>query len=419
MFNGTGWQADIRTMNKSENYLRLKLIPVRDNSNQLKSFILFGVEITKLLKENFAYKKVGRLTKAIIDNIPGLFAILREKDGKIILGEANVNFVKTFKLQKHIVLNQDIKTIFTSEFLGLLLGTIRKVKAKRTAYFEYTMGRKNIIYYGGKIIHLSELKESGDFYIITMRDITDILKYEKQLKKNYNQENYLNKLKASFLMNMAIEIRTPYNSIMAYSDLIDEYLDEEDYTSVKELLNSTKNVLKRVSSLFDNVTILSQVESGDVRIKKVTLDCNEVVRLAFYKIKQDVEQKNLEFEMNLFPEELVIEADWVKIERVIFLLLDNAIKYSSKGKITLETKKENKCAHIIILDTGKGISEQELNKLLEPFNIQEDDVGISEGAGLGLTIASSYTKLMGGKFNIESKRGKGTKITLSFPLVKE
>jgi len=252
-----------------------------------------------------------------------------------------------------------------------------------------------------------------------MRDITDLLKYEKQLKQSYNQETYLNKLKTSFLVNMAIEIRTPYNSLIAYSNLIDEYLKEEDFDSVRELLNSTKNLLKRVSNLFDNVTEVAQIEAGDVSLRKVSLNCNEVIRLAYYKIKEEVEQKKLDFELVLSPEKLIINADWVKIERVIYLLLDNALKYSSKGKILLEIQKKNNYANIIILDTGKGMSEEELNQLLEPFNIQEDDVGIAEGAGLGLTIASNYTKLMGGRFNIESKKGKGTKITLSFPLIEE
>ncbi len=252
-----------------------------------------------------------------------------------------------------------------------------------------------------------------------MRDITDLLKYEKQLKQSYKQETYLNKLKTSFLVNMAIEIRTPYNSLIAYSNLIDEYLKEEDYDSVIELINSTKDVLKRVSNLFDNVTEVARIEAGDVILRKVRLDCNEVIRLAYYKIKEEVEQKKLDFELKLSPEKLIINADWVKIERVIYLLLDNALKYSSKGKILLEIQKKNTYANIIILDTGKGMSEEELNQLLEPFNIQEDDVGIAEGAGLGLTIASNYTKLMGGRFNIESKKGKGTKITLSFPLIEE
>jgi PAS domain S-box-containing protein len=417
LFDGKYWQQDIKFSLDKEYYLRLRLLPIRDADKRVKSFLLFGGDITKLMRENVAYQKVGKLAQAVMDNIPGLISIFRQKEDKIILGDANTNFIKVFGLNKRIVLNQDINTIFTSDFLKLLHKVINTSTVKGTAYFKYTIGKKKTVHYGGKVVCLSKLLGDENFYIITMRDITDLLMYEKQLKKSYNQETYINTLKTSFLINMAIEIRTPYNSIVAYSNLIDEYIEEGDYGSVKELLNSTKDVLKRVSNLFDNVTEVSQIEAGNVDIRRVPLDCNEVIRLAYYKIKDEVEQKKLEFEVKLSPEKLTIKADWVKIERVIFLLLDNAIKYSSKGKISLEIEKNNNYADINVIDTGKGMSDKELNQLLEPFNIQEDDVGISEGAGLGLTIASNYTKLMGGQFNIESKKGKGTKITLSFPLI--
>ncbi|MCH7962672.1 MAG: PAS domain-containing sensor histidine kinase [Bacteroidetes bacterium] len=419
LFDGKYWQQDIKITTDRENYLRLILIPIRDDNNRIKSFILFGSDITKLMRENIASKKVGKLAEAVMDNIPGLIAILREKGDIIVLGDANSNFIRAFGLQKRTALNQDINSIFNSDFLNLLHKLIITSTVKRTAYFEYTISRKKSVHYGGKVICKSKLLGEENYYIVNMRDITDLLKYEKQLKQSYKQETYLNKLKTSFLVNMAIEIRTPYNSLIAYSNLIDEYLKEEDYDSVIELINSTKDVLKRVSNLFDNVTEVARIEAGDVILRKVRLDCNEVIRLAYYKIKEEVEQKKLDFELKLSPEKLIINADWVKIERVIYLLLDNALKYSSKGKILLEIQKKNTYANIIILDTGKGMSEEELNQLLEPFNIQEDDVGIAEGAGLGLTIASNYTKLMGGRFNIESKKGKGTKITLSFPLIEE
>jgi len=288
------------------------------------------------MRENIAYKKVGKLAEAVMDSIPGLIAILREKGDEIVLGDANSNFLKAFGIQKRTVLNQDINSIFSSDFLSLLHKLINTSTVKRTAYFEYTISKKKSVHYGGKVVCKSKLLGEENYYIVNMRDITDLLKDEKQLKQSYNQETYLNKLKTSFLVNMAIEIRTPYNSLIAYSNLIDEYLTEEDYDSVRELINSTKDVLKRVSNLFDNVTEVAQIEAGDVSLRKVSLDCNEVIRLAYYKIKEEVEEKKLDFELILSPEKLIINADWVKIERVIYLLLDNALKYSSKGKILLE-----------------------------------------------------------------------------------
>jgi len=177
--------------------------------------------------------------------------------------------------------------------------------------------------------------------------------------------------------------------------------------------------LRRVFKLFNNVTEVAQIESGDVHLKYDILNCNEVVRIAYVKMKEEVLGKNLDFEVEFNPEKLIIKADWAKIELAIILLLDNSIKYSSSGKITLAASKKNDFAEITILDTGKGISEEDLIHLTEAFNVEEDETGRLHGAGLGLTIAYNYTVLMGGRFNIQSKSKKGTKITLSFPLIEE
>jgi len=80
--------------------LLVKRIIFRDADNRIKSFILLGDDITKLMRENIAYKKVGKLAEAVMDNIPGLIAILREKGDRIVLGDANANFIKAFGLQK-------------------------------------------------------------------------------------------------------------------------------------------------------------------------------------------------------------------------------------------------------------------------------------------------------------------------------
>ena len=419
IFDGRIWQSEIHIKDGKEKLFSLKLLPVFDEEKRVKKFIVLGNDIIHHLKDRTTYERVVRLTKAVIDNIPGLVAVFRERDDTIILGEANEKFIETFQLRRRSDINRDINTIFQTDFLKHLRKVIDAAFVKRSAYFEYTHGGNNTLHYGAKIVCLNDVLDDNRFYILNMRDMTNILEYEKQLKTSFEKETYLSKLKTSFLLNMALEIRTPYNSIMAYSDLIDQFIKEGDYDSVKELLDSTKDILKKVFKLFNNVTEVAQIESGDVHLKYDIVNCNEVVRIAYVKMKDEVSQKKLDFELDLFYENLVIKADWAKIEHILMLLLDNSIKYSSKGKIILGTEKKDDSVVISILDTGKGISEEELAQITEAFNVQEAEVGNLQGAGLGLTIVYNYTKLMGGSFNIQSKSKKGTKITLSFPLFEE
>jgi signal transduction histidine kinase len=123
-------------------------------------------------------------------------------------------------------------------------------------------------------------------------------------------------------------------------------------------------------------------------------------------------------ELDLEEKDYLCQIDWMKFERVIFNLVDNAIKYTDKGKIKISSKTTTDYVTITISDTGLGINETIINRLLEPFVQEEPDGHLRnyEGAGLGLTIAFEYTKLMNGEMNIKSSKNVGTEIFLNFPL---
>lgn len=419
LVDGKFWQTDAAISAHKDKFIRLKLFPLHNEANRVSSFMMFGDEISSLVKVKLAYIKAGELAKAVIDNIPGLVAILKGKDEELILADANPAFVNTFILPKKMMFNRSIEKIFTADFVNIIKRKINTAIVKNKSYFEYTLTQKETIYFGGKIVMLKGLTEDVSFYIITMRDITDILKYEKELKKSYDRDDYVSKLKTSFLINMATEIRTPFNSIMSYADLIDDYLNEKDYDSAKELLDSTKDVLKRVVNLFTNITEVAQIETGEVQIIKETLDCNELIKLSFNKIEEDIKDSGLDFGMSLYPGALLIKADWVKIERVMFLLLDNAIRTSSRGKIAVKTDILNGNANIKIFYAGHTSIENDAEQDVDEEENDLTEISLLEVDELGITIASHYTKLMGGEFYIENKGGRGSDITLSFPLIKK
>jgi signal transduction histidine kinase len=152
-------------------------------------------------------------------------------------------------------------------------------------------------------------------------------------------------------------------------------------------------------------------------MEMVDLNCNQVVRNVYQKLLSEAEKKKLDFILEVDTEDCLIEIDWVKFEKIIYSLIDNAIKYTSKGNIFLSTKNWGDLVEIKVSDTGVGIDQVNIERLLKPFTQEvEGYTRPFEGAGLGLTIAYKLTKLMDGKFEITSEKNKGTIISVKFPV---
>ena len=400
-------------------YHEIKLNPIYREGSEYNKFIVTANDITNYIKKNRIVKKSENRLKSIINNISDLFLIIKKKDGKYILENANENFFKVFGVKKNKSLKSEIKNLLESRFLTAVLSKIENLESLKIPNIEFKYEYRNLKHYNIKITSLVDKVENEVLYIISMQDITDELLYQQHLKKMYEKENHLNKLKTAFLENMSHEIRTPFNAIIGYSEIIDESVELEDYGTLSELAGSLKDVLKRVLNLFNNIVEVFQIEAGEIELDKVSLNCNQVLKSVYNKRYEEAQQKNLDFNIVIEEDWLNIETDWVKFERIIDSLVDNSIKYTSNGKIILSSRMFEDSACINISDTGQGIDDQEINRMFEPFAQEEEGYTRGyEGAGLGLTIAYKLTQLLNGKFEIQSIKNKGTEIKLTFPLIK-
>jgi signal transduction histidine kinase len=216
---------------------------------------------------------------------------------------------------------------------------------------------------------------------------------------------------------MSHEIRTPFNAIVGFSEIVDESLETGDIETLRELMDSMKEVLGRAVNLFTNIVEVFQIEAGEAELDKVDLNCNHVLRNVHQKLMNDASRKKLEFYVEVDETECIIETDWVKFEKIIFSLVDNSIKYTERGHVSLSSRNLGNRVEILISDTGLGIQQSNIERLLKPFTQEvEGYTRPFEGAGLGLTLAYKLTKLLNGSFEISSEKNKGTTITLKFPV---
>ncbi len=218
--------------------------------------------------------------------------------------------------------------------------------------------------------------------------------------------------KSLFLANMSHEIRTPMNGVIGMVEALKSTkLDEEQKEFLEIIDISSENLLSVINDILD----FSKVEAGQIEFENISFNIHdsieEVIKLLTHKTSQKDLYLNFNYDKSI-PEFLI--GDPLRIKQVLINLVNNAVKFTSKGGITIYCKliaREKNTAElkIMVIDTGIGISSKVKNKLFSSFT--QADASTTRkygGTGLGLAISKSLTKMMNGLIGVESEEGKGS-----------
>jgi len=225
------------------------------------------------------------------------------------------------------------------------------------------------------------------------------------------------RLKTAFLQSISHEIRTPLNGILGFGELmIDPDVDNEDKETFFPLLKqSSDRLMKTINDYLD----ISLIMSGNMTIYPKTLAVTDVLieLLGQYQIQCEEKEISLSLEVPESADELILKTDHDMLRKMMSHLLDNAIKFTSSGKITFGYTLTQEFVEFFVSDTGIGIEPEALDQVFNIFT--QGEVGNTrgyEGSGLGLSIVKGLNDLLGGRVHLESTPGVGTKITFSVSL---
>jgi PAS domain S-box-containing protein len=229
-----------------------------------------------------------------------------------------------------------------------------------------------------------------------------------------------NRAKSTFLSTMSHEIRTPMNAILGYAQLMlrDPHLGADAKANLKVIGRSGAHLLAIINDVLD----MSRIEAGRAELHPVTFDLAGMLKDIAAMFRQRAEAKDLNFEMLVDGEAVpYVVADEGKIRQVLINLLGNAIKFTRSGRIglhaTLEQRDDGRLwLSARVEDTGSGISEEDQEKLFEPFIRAKGTLNTQEGTGLGLAITRSHAILMGGDVRLTSRLGVGSSFHFEIPM---
>ncbi|TKG88880.1 tetratricopeptide repeat protein [Puteibacter caeruleilacunae] len=241
------------------------------------------------------------------------------------------------------------------------------------------------------------------------RSIESYKESQKQLARN-------NKVREKFMSILAHDLINPFNSILGLTDIIidDKELDNEEIRNYSTQINRTAN---ETHLLLQQLLIWANTQNNKVQLKPTSIDLNVLVRQNIELYQISAESKQIKLEEQLMDNALAF-ADENCISTIIRNFVSNAIKFTTpKGKITLQTEKHNNgSVTISVIDTGIGMTPEELAQVLNPEDhFTKPGTSKEKGTGLGLNICRDLAARNHGTLSVKSIKGKGTSFTLSLP----
>ena len=241
-------------------------------------------------------------------------------------------------------------------------------------------------------------------------DINSQKQIEQELKTAKEKAENSDRLKSVFLSHMSHEVRTPLNSIVGFSNLL---VGEDDKEQRKRFASIVEANSLALSNLMSDIFQLSQFESGVYELNWTNCDLETVCGDIMQNMR--LKNKNPEVQLHFYPEPkgLYFKSDVKLLSLILVNLLDNAIKYTTKGHIDLSYILDGNSVYFTVKDTGCGIEKEELPLIFQLF--VKINTGERQGTGLGLSICQDVVKMLGGEMGVSSEVGVGSTFWFRLP----
>ena len=264
--------------------------------------------------------------------------------------------------------------------------------------------------------------QEGKRAIINMMDDTEKLNTEliaaqEKLRQNLNALKETDVKKNQFISIAAHELKTPLTSIHGFSQLLQNRDIAKNQKKREKYLKIMDHETLRLSKIVNDMLDLSRLDLNAVTFDISKVDMNKIIEDIRTEMNIQAKAKGLEIEYSLERSLPKIITDKERLTQILMNLINNAVKYTPKGKITVKVSMEGKDMHFIVKDTGLGIAKNNQDKIFGRFyQVDSSYTRSAGGVGLGLSLCKEFVEVLGGKLWCESAPGKGSEFHFTLPL---
>ena len=231
-----------------------------------------------------------------------------------------------------------------------------------------------------------------------------------------------NQYKSDFLAIVSHELRTPLTSILAFADLMEESVPEDNELARTQLEEVGKNG-RILLEMVDNVLETARIQVGSEKLNLEWIDLGDVVGMVEASSAPLAAKKSIDFSISIDSDVPLIRGDWEKTRRILVNLVSNAIKFTDRGgsvHVGVSYDADAETVFLEVVDSGIGIPEDKQNLVFERFS-QENMSTVRRygGSGLGLSLVKELSQMLGGSVSLKSARGSGSTFTVRLPIKQE
>lgn len=384
----------LNTKIKTKNELVLELITTKININNTSKLLTIVVDITNIEKAIGELEENRKSYKMLVQNLPeGIVVIDKKTKNYIYQNRAMIKMLKAAGIDN---ISKIVNDYMNNERYGIPK--------------KYTIKEKDI-----SSVSLTMIDVKGEEQLV---GIIRCLDEEEKIKLALEELDSIKmqyEVKDNFLTTISQNLRNPIKTISTANNLLENNNSKYQSNHIHNYNELVKRNCYRLERLINNMNELVEIEKGLYSMEYVNCDIVKFLRDMINTTNKYLEDKGIEIDFKSNINKKIIQIDVDKFERIILNLLSNAIKFSDKGSpILVSIYSDDKYINISVEDKGMGIPKDKLNFIFTKFaQVDKTLTRNAEGSGVGLSIVKKLTELHGGKINVESKEGQGSKFTIS------
>jgi len=450
---GNEWKGEFHNRKKNGElyWERATIAPIKNPKGEIQQFLGIKEDITERKYDESIQKVLFNISKQVheTNDVKNLLELIKNELSSLI---DTTNFYVAFYDEKtgllHTEFASDEKDVFETwpaekSMTGYILKHNKSILARRKDIQKLInsgdieiIGTTSEIWIGvplmieGKPYAAFVVQDYhnpdafGEKELKMLQFIASQVSFSIQRQKSFDDLQHAlvkaesgDKLKTAFINNISHEIRTPLNGILGFTEMTlsqgNTPEDNELFFSI--IKRSSKRLLETVTSYMD----ISLLVSGTIEISRHSSNLDKLIEEIYKDFAETCSLKGIQLKVLKpdLPDALIVNTDNEKLRKILSHLLNNAVKFTQKGSISFGYKINEKDIAFSVTDTGTGINKDALNVIFNPF--MQADVSPTrgyEGSGLGLTIANGLIRLLGGKLEVDTEKGRGSTFNFTLPL---